>query len=139
MFLHRLTRPLLFALLTTTVAALPASGAPAPIADAVIRVTPAVRALLRALRFIDIPPAWRRRNWFGDRGQGSCVHASLVHLFHWQGRHDVARWWAARYGNGETAEGLAAKLEGAGIPFAETRSGDVAFLEWAIRTRRGAA
>jgi hypothetical protein len=31
-----------------------------------------------------------------------------------------------------------AKLETAGIKFAETRTGDESFLEWALRTRRGA-
>jgi hypothetical protein len=105
----------------------------------IVRVSPEVRRIIGSLRLIDIPPRWRKQNWIGDRGQGSCVHAALVHLWHWQGRHEWAEWWAARHGNGETAEGLAAKLETAGVQFAETRSGDEAFLDWAIRTRRGAA
>jgi hypothetical protein len=67
------------------------------------------------------------------------VHAALVHLWHWQGRHEFAEQWAAGHGNGETAEGLAASLDTAGARYAETRSGEEAFLEWAIRTRRGAA
>ncbi len=67
------------------------------------------------------------------------MHASLVHLLHWQGRHELADWWQKRYANGETANGLAAKLEAAGVRFAETRDGEESFLEWAIRTRRGAA
>jgi hypothetical protein len=110
-----------------------------PAAATAIRISPAVRSIVRNLRRIDIPEQWRRRNWIGNRGQGSCVHASLVHLLHWQGRHQLADWWQRRYANGETAEGLAGKLESAGIRFAETRSGDETFLEWAIRTRRGAA
>ncbi|MGE5194069.1 MAG: hypothetical protein ACM3U2_16360 [Deltaproteobacteria bacterium] len=133
-------RALLLSLLTSGIAAVAAPPGPAaPPAATLLHVAPAVRRIIRTLRQIDIPPAWRRRNWIGDRGQGSCVHAAVVHLWHWQGRHDLADWWAARYGNGETAEGLAAKLDGAGVRFAETRSGDEAFLEWAIRTRRGAA
>jgi hypothetical protein len=126
--------------LATASAAGGAALAPAAPAGAVrYRISPAVRAVVRKLAFVDLPAAERRRNWIGDRGQGSCVHAALVHLFHWQGRHELARWWGAQYGNGETADGLAAKLDAAGISFAETRSGDEAFLDWAIRTRRGAA
>ena len=113
---------------------------PAPLPGSVLlRIPPAVRQIVGSLRLVDIPPARRKRNWLGRRGQGSCVHAALVHLWHWQGRHDLAEWWRSRHGDGETADGLSAKLDAAGIRFAETRSGDVRFLEWAIRTRRGAA
>jgi hypothetical protein len=87
---------------------------------------------------VDIPHGWRRRNW-APYGEGSCVHASLVMLLHWQGQHDMADWWQDNHHSGQNAEGLARQMEGAGIRFAETRSGDVAFLEWALRTRRGAA
>jgi hypothetical protein len=125
--------------LTLAIGLIPGLAPVAPAAGVVLRVTPAVRAIIGGLRQIDLPLAWRKKNWIGDRGQGSCVHASLVHLFHWQGRHDLAEWWTAHYANGETAAGLADKLEAAGVRFAETRSGDEAFLEWAIRTRRGAA
>ena len=135
-----LQRALLLALLTSGIAAVAGPRGPAaPPAATLLHVAPAVRRIIQTLREIDIPPAWRRRNWIGDRGQGSCVHAALVNLWHWQGRHEFAERWAARHGNGETAEGLAAKLDAAGARFAETRSGDEAFLEWAIRTRRGAA
>jgi hypothetical protein len=132
-------RALLASLITSGIAAVAGPGPAAPPGATILHVAPAVRRIVRTLRLIDIPPAWRRRNWIGDRGQGSCVHAALVHLWHWQGRHDLAEAWAARYANGETADGLAAKLDRAGVPFAETRAGDEAFLEWAIRTRRGAA
>jgi hypothetical protein len=37
---------------------------------------------------VDIPPALRTQNW----GGGSCVHASTVHLLHWQGQHELAEW-----------------------------------------------
>jgi hypothetical protein len=134
-----LRRKLLIGALSSATALLPGLAAVAPVGAAAIRVSPAVRAIVRSLRRIDIPEQWRRRNWIGDRGQGSCVHASLVHLLHWQGRHQLADWWQRRYANGETADGLASKLESAGVKFAETRDGDETFLEWAIRTRRGAA
>src|SRR5579862_4653429 len=74
----------------------------------ILRVSPEVRRLIAWLRLVDIPRPRRKHNWIGDRGQGSCVHAALVNLWHWQGRHELAEWWAARHGNGETAEGLAA-------------------------------
>lgn len=125
--------------MTGLVAAVPALAPIAPAAAVVIRVSPAVRQIVRDLHKIDIPGQWRRKNWIGNRGQGSCVHASMVHLLHWQGRHELADWWQAHNANGETAEGLAGKLEAAGVQFAETRNGDTSFLEWAIRTRRAAA
>ncbi len=130
---------LLLSVLTMGIGLIPGLTPVAPAARVVLRVTPAVRAILENLRRIDVPAARRKKNWIGDRGQGSCVPASLVNLFHWQGRHDLADWWATHYANGETAAGLSAKLEAAGVRFAETRSGDETFLEWAIRTRRGAA
>ena len=108
--------------------------------DAVVyRIGPDVRRLIAGLRHLEIPAQIRRQNWIGDKGEGSCVHASVVHLLLWQGKEREARWWEARYANGETAAGLAKKLESAGFRFAETRTGDAAFLAWAIRTRRGAA
>lgn len=132
-------RGAIVALATGACAALASALPVAPAGAALFRVTPAVVRIIRTLREIDIPSACRRQNWTGSRGQGSCVHAALVHLLHWQGRHSLAEAWARRYGDGETADGLAAKLDRAGVRFAETRSGDEAFLEWALRTRRGAA
>jgi len=132
-------RVLFAAALTAAAAVAPGLAVVAPAELGIVRVSPAVRRIVGSLRLVDIPHRWRKRNWIGDRGQGSCVHAALVNLWHWQGRHELAEWWAAHHGNGETAEGLSAKLEAAGVRFAETRSGDEAFLEWAIRTRRGAA
>lgn len=134
-----LQRTLLFTFFTTALTAASGSTSVAPDETTLLRVPPAVRRIISMLRQIDIPVERRRKNWIGDRGQGSCVHAAMVHLFHWQGRHDLARWWTAQYANGETAEGLAGKLDRSGVPFAETRSGDDAFLEWTMRTRRGAA
>jgi hypothetical protein len=132
-------RALLLSLVTAVVSAAPALAPVAPAGARILRIAPAVRRIVAGLRILDLPVTWRRKNWIGTRGQGSCVHAALVHLWHWQGRHDLAEQWAAHHGNGETAETLTAKLEAAGLKFAETRSGHEAFLEWAIRTRRGAA
>ena len=134
-----LQRALILSLVTAMLSAVPALAPVAPAGARLLRVTPAVRRIVAGLRLLDLPLAWRRKNWTGNRGQGSCVHAALVHLWHWQGRHDLAERWAASHGNGETADSVTAKLDAAGLKFAETRAGDEAFLEWAIRTRRGAA
>jgi hypothetical protein len=134
-----LRKTLLVTIASALLGALPAAGPLVPAAAAVYRVSPAVLRIVRTLHRMDIPDRWRCRNWIGHRGEGSCVHASMVHLLHWQGQHPLARWWQQHYSNGETAEGLAAKLDAAGIRYAETRTGDTAFLEWALRTRRGAA
>ena len=136
--------PLLRKAFLLSLVGLTAWGAPglAPSAgslETIIRVTLAVVRRLRQLHQLRLPDSWRQPNWLGPRNQGSCVHASMVHLFHWQGRHDLAQWWRAAQADGETPRGLSSKLTAARIPFAETRTGDVQFLEWAIRTRRGAA
>lgn len=132
-----LQRSIVLAAFTALCPALAALSPAAP--EVLFRITPGVRALLGNLRKIDLPPAWRRANWTGPRGQGSCVHAAIAHLLEWQGRHAAAAWWRQRHGDGETPAGLAAKLDAAGIAYAQTRAGDESFLEWAIRTRRGAA
>jgi len=83
---------------------------------------------------VDVPPPLRTQNW----GGGSCVHASTVHLLHWQGQHDLAEWWRQTYSGGEYATRLHQRLDAARLRYAFTVRGDPAFLEWALRTRRGA-
>ena len=83
---------------------------------------------------VDLPPALRTSNW----GGGSCVHASTVHLLQWQGQHELAAWWRGAYSGGEHASRLHQRLEAARLRYAYTVEGDAAFLEWALRTRRGA-
>src|SRR5690242_2839570 len=97
-------RVLLASLLTSVAALSPELAVVPPTGFGIVCVPPEVRRIVGSMRLVDIPHRWRKRNWIGDRGQGSCVHAALVHLWHWQGRHDLAEWWAARHGNGETAE-----------------------------------
>lgn len=81
---------------------------------------------------VNVPPSLRQENW----GTGSCVHASLISLLRWQGRHNTAAYWRAKYEGGESFNGLTAKLEAEKQRYAA--GFDVAFLEWACRTRRGA-
>ena len=83
---------------------------------------------------VDLPRELREQNW----GGGSCVHASTVHLLRWQGHHELADWWRASYSGGEYSERLNRRLNAAGLKYAFTVEGDTAFLEWALRTRRGA-
>lgn len=117
-------------------ASLPAA---APNVAKSIVIPAAVRARI-ALAGQALPAAeLRRRNWSAANGQGSCVHAALQNLFVWQGRADLANWWGAHHAGGETPDSLSPALEVARIRFAETRSADENFLEWACRTRRGAA
>lgn len=86
---------------------------------------------------VDIPPAYRVHNWTGPTGSGSCVHASMVMLFNWQGRPDLGAYWQQQMHSGEKPEGLARKMDSIGVAWAGVTNGDVGFLEWAVRTRRG--
>jgi hypothetical protein len=86
---------------------------------------------------VNIPAALRQSNWIGNQGQGSCVHASMISLFRWQYRLKTADYWRRNYGDGEYPEDLAAKFDREGIRYAYVANGDVRFLEWACRTRRG--
>lgn len=104
-------------------------------------VAPAAR---KEYPVVNLPPALRQKNWLGSKGEGSCVHATMVSLFRWQGRFAMAEYWRRNYGNGEYADytwnaggGLAAKFDKAGVRYAYTVAGDVEFLKWACTTRRG--
>lgn len=86
---------------------------------------------------VNIPPSWRQGNWLGPEGEGSCVHATMVSLFRWQGREYMAEYWKQKYADGENPWRLAEKLDREGVRYAYTTDGDVKFLEWACTTRRG--
>ena len=125
----------LTAILSAVVSLARAPAAPA-LAPRAIAIPAAIRTIVSSARRID-PPA-REVNWTGRRGQGSCMHASLWHLFHFQGRPDLAAFWRRHHGDGETFGTLAAKLDVAKIDYALCERPDEKFLEWAARTRRGA-
>ncbi len=103
---------------------------PGDTSAAIINTAPA------EIPIVDIPPEWRIRNW-SLFGEGSCVHASLYMLFRWQGRHELAQWWRTNHHSGEIPSRLEQKLNAAGVTWAATTNGDIDFLEWACRTRRG--
>ena len=87
---------------------------------------------------INPPAAIRQENWIGSEGSGSCVHATVITLLRWQCRYKMADHWRQTYGSGETADDLAAKFDREGIRYAYTYDeNNVAFLEWACKTRRG--
>jgi hypothetical protein len=85
---------------------------------------------------MNLPVDLRQTNW--TQGSGSCVHATLISLFRWQGRYNMADYWRKTYGGGEYPADTEAKLDKEGVRYAYTAGeNDVAFLEWAIATRRG--
>ena len=88
---------------------------------------------------VNLPLSMRQENWLGSRGEGSCVWASTISLLRWQGRYQGADWVRRNYGGGEWPDDWAVKMNKAGLRYAFTTSADVEFLEWALRTRRGAA
>lgn len=87
---------------------------------------------------VNLEQAFRQGNWIGSQGEGSCVHATMIMLFRWQGREDLATRWRETYENGEWYDGLASKFDKEGVRYAYTwNRNDVRFLEWACMTRRG--
>jgi hypothetical protein len=97
----------------------------------------------------NIPKEMRIKNWASQRrdklGQGSCVHASTIHVFKWQGEEELAKYWRGKYSGGETAVSITRYLKSEGIPYASTLneqtyqcSGDPKFLQWVSDTRRAA-
>lgn len=88
---------------------------------------------------VNPPQGIRQQNWRGSKGQGSCVWASTVTLLRWQGQYEAAEYVRRNYGNGQNSRSFAEGANAMGLQYAMTTNGDVSFLEWAIRTRRGAA
>ena len=86
---------------------------------------------------VNLPLSMRQSNWQGMEGDGSCTWASMVSLLRWQGRYRTADWVQRTYGAGEWPDDMAKKLDAARIRYAYVTNGDVKFLEWACRTRRG--
>lgn len=82
---------------------------------------------------MNLPLDARCRNY----GGGSCVCASTISLLRWQGRDDLAQALRSTCLGGQSAGSLHAHLARLGVRYAATTSGDVQFLEWAVRTRRG--
>jgi hypothetical protein len=88
---------------------------------------------------VNLPLALRQSNWRGSQREGSCAWASMISLLRWQGHYQIADWIRANYGNGARPVDTAQKLDRAGVRYAYVTNGDVNFLEWSCRTRRGCA
>jgi len=86
---------------------------------------------------VNLPLEMRQRNWQGAQGQGSCTWATMVSLLRWQGRYYTADWVRRSCGDGEWPGDMAERLDQAHVRYAYVTNGDVRFLEWACRTRRG--
>lgn len=85
---------------------------------------------------VNLPIELRQRNWQGNRGQGSCVWATTVSLLRWQGQNQLAN-KIKSYGDGAGWDMLAKVADREGIRYAFITNGDVNFLEWSLKTRRG--
>ena len=81
----------------------------------------------------NVPLALRQENYAG----GSCVWASTVTLLNWQGQPLLARQVRGITG-GALPGSHTSELDRLGVRYAYVTNGDEKFLEWAIRTRRGA-
>ncbi|MDE2101865.1 MAG: hypothetical protein KGL39_31760 [Patescibacteria group bacterium] len=111
---------------------------PAPVAGRTLTPNAALTELLKRRNRVELPTARLKRNWVSIDGRGSCMHASLSHLLHWQGSHDLAEWWRSRYSGGESFMALGQKLNAAGVDWSAGLPCDAAYLERACRARRGA-
>lgn len=87
---------------------------------------------------VNIPLGLRQENWLGKQGEGSCVWASTVSLLRWQGRYNAADWVRENCGDGQSVGSHVYQMEKIGLRYAFITNGNVKFLEWCCRTRRGA-
>ena len=89
---------------------------------------------------INPPKSVRVRNWLGGATgrEGSCAHASLVNMLHWQNQFAIANMWRSKYSGGEYASRLRQRLDNAHVPYAFTEKANIALLDYAHESRRGA-
>jgi len=84
---------------------------------------------------VNLPETLRQENY----NNGSCVWATTVSLLRWQDQYKMANWVRKARSGGVAVSEILQSMEKAGFRFSGTDNGDVAFLEWACQTRRGAA
>jgi hypothetical protein len=81
----------------------------------------------------------RQSNWLGPNREGSCAHASLVNELRWLNKWDLAEKWKKTYkGDGEWSSRIRERCDEQNIPFAYTLKANLALLDYAHSTRRGA-
>ncbi len=84
---------------------------------------------------VNLPASLRQSNY----GGGSCGHASLISLLRWQNKSELADKWRRKHSGGVSSDDMPQLMDQEKIPYAQTfNEKNVAFLEWACRTRRGA-
>lgn len=86
----------------------------------------------------NLPAELHQRNWTGDLGQGSCVHASLTSHLRWLNQYELGERWRKTYSDGEYASRLMQRLDAEEIDYSYTLKADPRFLDWATSTKRGA-
>jgi hypothetical protein len=100
------------------------------------------RALSRPTKIetpaINPPFEIRQSNRRGPKGEGSCVHASLVSMLNWQNQFELSNWWWNNYGDGEWTDQLKRRLDAAEVPYAFTEKANIKILDDAHASRRGA-
>jgi hypothetical protein len=77
----------------------------------------------------------RHTNYSG----GSCLWAAFQDVLSWQHHESEAAWVRQNYSGAAGVSAAAAVCDKLNLDYAMTTTGDVAFLEWCSRTRRGAA
>lgn len=90
---------------------------------------------LDEIPIVNPPENSRFRNYAG----GSCYHASIQQVMVMQGFGKQALDYREKYAHAAGTHTIADNLDREGFRFAYTDEGDVAFLEWCMRTRRAAA
>lgn len=87
---------------------------------------------------VNPPYSIRQTNWLSPQREGSCVHASLSSMLHWQNQFELAKKWRAQYSGGEYSDRLRDRLDAAKIPYAYTEKANLQLLDDAHASRRGA-
>jgi len=105
--------------------ALPADRCPDGVCPAFVKEHPAV----------NLPLELRMKN----RNGGSCYWVSLESVAQWQHRPDIAAHIRSTYRGGASTGDLTGMAKREDYHYAYCTDGDIRFLEWACRTRRGAA
>lgn len=84
---------------------------------------------------VNLPFSLRQENY----NNGSCVWATTISLLRWQGEERLADYVRSKQSGGVFTSELYDTIDKAGIRLSVAENGDVSFLEWSCRTRRGAA
>lgn len=115
----------------------PSPYAPQPCPDGQCPIRPVgpLPGYVREQPAVNLPEELRMKN----RNGGSCYWVSLESVAQWQARPDIAAHIRQRYKGGASTSDLTGMAQREDYNFAYCTDGDIRFLEWCCRTRRGAA